>query len=192
MISRNYNPPPVIDVRRHWQGCTRSTFGGDISSKVATKITFGGRISLILCIVSATCWMPLLYALYVGQTISMNSMLVEIGLTIQFFLSFPLGWLSPGVASMGHQITQNEIVCYLVLSGVNFFLLGYGIAGVWMLCRRLFTPFPAVEPDPYSYSMNRRYSKAEQPGAGQPATKSADKPPVKDQPSTPTPKDGPQ
>lgn len=34
--------------------------------------------------------------------------------------------------------------------------------------------------------------KAEQAGADQPATKPADKPPVKDQPSTPTPKDGPR
>jgi hypothetical protein len=33
---------------------------------------------------------------------------------------------------------------------------------------------------------------AEQAGAGQPATKPADKDPVKDQPSTPTSKDGPR
>ena len=35
-------------------------------------------------------------------------------------------------------------------------------------------------------------SLVEPAGAGQPATKPADKPPVKDQPSTPTPKDGPR
>ena len=35
-------------------------------------------------------------------------------------------------------------------------------------------------------------NKAEQAGADQPATKPADKPPVKDQPSTPTSKDGPR
>jgi hypothetical protein len=34
--------------------------------------------------------------------------------------------------------------------------------------------------------------RGEQAGADQPATKPADKPPVKDQPSTPTPKDGPR
>ena len=40
--------------------------------------------------------------------------------------------------------------------------------------------------------MKRGKSKAEPAGAGQPATKPADKPPLKDQPSTPTPKDGPR
>jgi len=35
-------------------------------------------------------------------------------------------------------------------------------------------------------------SEIEQAGADQPATKPADKPPVKDQPSTPTSKDGPR
>jgi hypothetical protein len=37
-----------------------------------------------------------------------------------------------------------------------------------------------------------RHSKAEQPGAGQPATKPADKVPAKAQPSNPTSKDGPR
>ena len=39
---------------------------------------------------------------------------------------------------------------------------------------------------------NERAKKGEQAGADQPATKPADKPPVKDQPSTPTPKVGPR
>jgi hypothetical protein len=38
----------------------------------------------------------------------------------------------------------------------------------------------------------REQRKVEQPGAGQPATKPADKTPGKGQPSTPTPKDGPR
>ena len=40
--------------------------------------------------------------------------------------------------------------------------------------------------------MKRGKAKAEQASADQPATKPADKPPVKDQISTPTPKDGPR
>lgn len=39
---------------------------------------------------------------------------------------------------------------------------------------------------------NKKPLQAEQPGPDQPATRPADKPPVKDQPSTPTPKDGPR
>ena len=46
--------------------------------------------------------------------------------------------------------------------------------------------------DTVTEAANPTNKKGEQPGADQPATKPADKDPVKDQPSTPTSKDGPR
>ena len=53
---------------------------------------------------------------------------------------------------------------------------------------------PATSRIPESWFTARKLIQkhAEQTGAGRPATKPADKPPVKDQPSPPTPKDGPR
>jgi len=65
--------------------------------------------------------------------------------------------------SMGHTITQDDLNWYLVLSGANFFALGYGIAALWKLLRQLFSSFPPIDPDPYSRtaSQNKRPNKSE-------------------------------
>ncbi len=51
---------------------------------------------------------------------------------------------------------------------------------------------PLVTPEPAGLLLDRDKKKAEQAGADQPATKPADKPPVKDKPSNPTSKAGPR
>jgi hypothetical protein len=53
-------------------------------------------------------------------------------------------------------------------------------------------PDAALEPPKKQAKAVQRNANGEQDGGGQPATKPADKPPVKGEPSTPTPKDGPQ
>jgi hypothetical protein len=129
------------------------------SRNMITNLTTGGRLTLILCFVWSAGWIPLLYDLYDGP---IRQIFMGIGLLPLIVLSFPLGWLSPGFTSMGHTITQDELVCYLVLSGMNFFLLGYGLTGLWRLIRRLLSPFPAIDSDPYSRSMDSVITDAEQ------------------------------
>lgn len=125
---------------------------------MTTTITTGGKCSLALCLVWVAGWIPLFCDLY---DVPVSPIFLGIGLWSLIILSFPLGWLSPGLTSMGHTISHDELVCYLVLSGLNFFVLGYGLTGLWKLLRRLFSPFPATDPDPYSHAADRVNSNAE-------------------------------
>ena len=120
------------------------------------NITAGGRLALGFCVVWASGWIPLLFDGPFHATFS------GVGLWILMILSSPLGWLGPGVTSMDHRLSHGELICYLILSGMNFFLWGYGLAGLWKPLRRLFGPFPATDTDPYSHSVDRGKSKAEQ------------------------------
>ena len=108
------------------------------------EITAGGRLSIAFSIAWALAWF--LPGLFWG---SPDSTLSEVGGfvcgLIIMALSFPLGWMSGVIATNGGSISPGEFVGFLILSGGNFFLLGYGVAGTWRLFWRVFGPFPPVE-----------------------------------------------
>jgi hypothetical protein len=122
-----------------------------------TKITWGGRVSLILCAVFVAAWLPIL--LSGGE----SDLVVEGCLMVIMVLSFPLGWMTGYFSGHGGGESALDVIRLFAVCVGNCFLLGYGITGTVQFFRRLFSPFPTVE-----YT---RESKAEQDGGGQPATR---------------------
>ena len=108
------------------------------------EITAGGRLSIAFSIAWALAWF--LVFLFWG---SPSSTLSEVGRSvcglIIMALSFPLGCMSDVIAKTGPSISPGGLVGFLILSGGNFFLLGYGLVGIWRLFWRVFGPFPPVE-----------------------------------------------
>jgi hypothetical protein len=107
------------------------------------EITAGGRLSIAFSIAWALSWLPF----FLGDWRS--SKMMDVGRSVSAFvivaLSTPLGWMSGVLGRQGGAISPGEAVCFLVLSGGNFFFLGYGAVGIWRLFRRVFGPFPPVE-----------------------------------------------
>lgn len=57
----------------------------------------------------------------------------QLGGTVIYYLSFPLGWLS--AIFDGHAVRPSQLILYLLLMISNSFLLGYSIAGLFRLFR---------------------------------------------------------
>jgi|SRR5882672_3331082 len=92
------------------------------------KITLGGKLSIAIVVVCAVSWLLALVDDYHVQVYS--------GYAI-YALSFPLGWLS-GMFSGGHGGPPSQLYLYLLLLIPNAFVLGYSIAGVFHVLRRVF------------------------------------------------------
>jgi hypothetical protein len=96
------------------------------------KITLGGKLSIAIAVLFSASWLTVAFAgpgayhvqVYGGYAV--------------YFLSFPLAWLS-GLFVGGHAGLPWHFYLYLLLLIPNMFVLGYSIAGVFHVLRRVFT-----------------------------------------------------
>ena len=97
------------------------------------KIALGGKISIALALICSCLWVTLLLVPDNASKVQ------QFGGVALYYLSFPIGWLS-SMFSGGHEVRPSQLIIYLVLLIPNCFLLGYSLAGVFHLFRRVCRP----------------------------------------------------
>lgn len=97
------------------------------------KIALGGKISIALALIYGCLLATLLLVPDDAGNVQ------RFGGMALFYLSFPIAWLS-SMFSGGHEARPSRLIIYLVLLIPNCFLLGYSIAGVFHLFRRVCRP----------------------------------------------------
>jgi hypothetical protein len=95
------------------------------------KITLGGRLSIAIAVLFVACWLTVAFAGPDAYHVQVYS-----GYAL-YILSFPLAWILR-TFSDGHGGPPSLFYLYLLLLIPNTFILGYSIAGIFNVLRRVF------------------------------------------------------